>query len=115
MVRSRTTAGFSSLTDALRPPRLDRLPPPAPGRQAAQRASVSRSAGMPANPPDRGPGAVQPGADGAFALDCRQVTGQENPSLPVPLTGLALAHRPGQVKPRGLAAAEGAGVLRFPW
>jgi hypothetical protein len=26
-------------------------------------------------------------------------------SLPVPLTGLALAHRPGQVKPRGLAAA----------
>jgi hypothetical protein len=30
---------------------------------------------------------------------------QQNPSLPVSLTGLVLAHRPGQVKPRRLAVA----------
>jgi len=71
---------------------------------------------MPVGPADRGSGAVQPGADGAFASDCRQVTGQQNLSLSVPVTGLALAHRPGQVKPRRLAAAKTAGhdrVLRF--
>jgi hypothetical protein len=105
-----TAARFSPLTDSLCPPR--------PGRRTAamRRARQSRSAGMPAAPADRGPGAVPPGADGGFAPDCGQVTGQQNLSLPVPLAGLALAHRPAQARPGRLAAAKAAGrVLRFSW
>jgi hypothetical protein len=70
---------------------------------------------MPAARPIADPVPFSPGAAGAFASECRQVTGQQNLSLPVPLTGLALAHRPRQVKPRRLAAAKAAGRPVFSW
>jgi hypothetical protein len=103
--RSRTAARFSPFTDALRPFRP--APPASPARwtAATQCASVSRSA-LPADPADPRPGAAQPDEDGAFAPDYCQVIGQQNPNLPVTLTGLVLAHRPGQVKPRRLAVAD---------
>ena len=58
---------------------------------------------MPGGPADLGPGAVQSDADGALRPDCHQGYRSAEPVpagpyLPVPLTGLALAHQPGQVK-----------------
>ena len=98
--------GFSLLTDALRPARAGRRlpagrqPRSAPACPAAPRA-------CPAVRPGLVPGAVQPEADGAFAPDCHQGHRSAEPVpaepyLPVSLTGLALAHRPSQVKPHRL-------------
>ena len=44
LAHCRISVGFSPLTDALRPARAGRLPPPARRAAATQRASVSRGA-----------------------------------------------------------------------
>jgi len=101
-------SGFSPLTDALRPPRAGRLPPPARRAAATQRVSVSRSARH-ARRSCRSRTRHCPALKRTVRspLTAVKVIDQQNVYLlrrtpPVSLTGLALAHRPSQFKPRRL-------------
>ncbi len=79
----------------------------APGGSRAARQRVTQRRACPAVMPISDPVPPSPEADGAFAPDCRQGHRSAErvpaePYLPVSLTGLALAHRPSQFKPRRL-------------
>ena len=87
---------------------------PGAGRQPCGAPASHAAPGRPPPRPIADLVPFRPARTAGSPLTARQVTGQQNLSLPVPLTGLALAHRPGQVKPRRLAAAKPAG-LRFSW
>jgi hypothetical protein len=93
---------FSPLTEALRPARPGRLP----SGGHAPRQTVTQRPGMPGGPADLLPGAVQADADGAVARTAQDGHRSAEPlpaqpSLPVPVTGLAvtlaLTHQPSQV------------------
>lgn len=64
LARSLTSAGFSPLTDTVRPAGACRR---LPGGSHAARQRVTQRPGMPGDQADLLPGAVQPDADGAVA------------------------------------------------
>ena len=82
LARSRTSVGFSPLTDALRPARAGRLPPPARRTAATQRASMSRSArACPAGRPISYPVPSSPTRTMPSPLIAIKVIDQQNPYL----------------------------------
>ncbi len=110
LAHSGTSLGFSPLTDALRPARADRLPPPARRAAAPQPRSPPACHAAPghARRSGRSPTRYRPARRGRRRrLCCHQGHRSAEPLLaepypPVPLTSLALAHRPSQVKPHKL-------------
>jgi hypothetical protein len=108
LAHSRTAVGFSPLPDALRPFRAGRLPPPARRTAATQCACVSRSARH-ARRSCRSRTRCRPAPKRTVRspLTAVKVINQQNVYLLshtclFSLTGLALAHRPSQFKPRRL-------------